>query len=281
MKTPTIIRGAFLVAAIALLWLAPPVGFVAVAILFVILPPWGRTLTERAVISGIVLLGLTGVVFPRASDVLPVNHLSARLFFAGVLIAAVALRLIPRLRSAPYPRPRALDAVVGLFVLVAAWIPISAFRGASLEGTVSSLFHNGWDNHGHFTMFSNTFTQQSTLWQTIDGSVAWNQWYPSLHGTFWSLTQFAISDATPGRFALVEPFAIWQAATFAVCLGALAWISGDLAGRIAKYFELPRYAAVVGAIGFMIFGFLGSVQLLLTAGFTNFFIAVSLVAAAS
>jgi hypothetical protein len=226
-------------------------------------------------------LGLTGVVFPRASDVLPVNHLSARLFFAGVLIAAVALRLIPRLRSAPYPRPRALDAVVGLFVLVAAWIPISAFRGASLEGTVSSLFHNGWDNHGHFTMFSNTFTQQSTLWQTIDGSVAWNQWYPSLHGTFWSLTQFAISDATPGRFALVEPFAIWQAATFAVCLGALAWISGDLAGRIAKYFELPRYAAVVGAIGFMIFGFLGSVQLLLTAGFTNFFIAVSLVAAAS
>jgi len=136
MNTPTIIRGAFMAAAIALLWLAPPVGFVAVAILFVILPPWGRTLTERAVISGIVVLGLTGVVFPRASDLLPVNHLSARLFFAGVLVAAVALRLIPRLRSAPYPRPRELDAFVGLFVLVAAWIPISAFRGHILSETV-------------------------------------------------------------------------------------------------------------------------------------------------
>lgn len=281
MKTPTVIRSVALVLAIALMWLAPPVGFIAVAVLFVILPPWGRTITERAVISGIVLLGLTAVVFPRASDLLPVNHLSARVFFAAVLVGAFALRLIPRFRTVGYPRPRILDGLIAVFIALIAWIPINAFRGASIEGTTSALFHTGWDNHGHFTMFSNTFTQQSTLWQTIDGSVAWNQWYPSLHGTFWSLTQYAVSDATPGRLALLEPFAIWQAATFAVCLGAMAWISGDLARRLAQYFSLPQYATYVAAIGFMIFGFLGSVQLLLSAGFTNFFIAVAVVAVGS
>lgn len=281
MKTPTVIRSVALVLAIALMWLAPPVGFIAVAVLFVILPPWGRTITERAVISGIVLLGLTAVVFPRASDLLPVNHLSARVFFAAVLVGAFALRLIPRFRTVGYPRPRILDGLIAVFIALIAWIPINAFRGASIEGTTSALFHTGWDNHGHFTMFSNTFTQQSTLWQTIDGSVAWNQWYPSLHGTFWSLTQYAVSDATPGRLALLEPFAIWQAATFAVCLGAMAWISGDLARRLAQYFSLPQYATYVAAIGFMIFGFLGSVQLLLSAGFTNFFIAVVVVAVGS
>ncbi len=281
MKTPTVIRSVALVLAIALMWLAPPVGFISVAVLFVILPPWGRTITERAVISGIVLLGLTAVVFPRASDLLPVNHLSARVFFAAVLVGAFALRLIPRFRTVGYPRPRILDVLIAVFIALIAWIPINAFRGASIEGTTSALFHTGWDNHGHFTMFSNTFTQQSTLWQTIDGSVAWNQWYPSLHGTFWSLTQYAVSDATPGRLALLEPFAIWQAATFAVCLGAMAWISGDLARRLAQYFSLPQYAAYVAAIGFMIFGFLGSVQLLLSAGFTNFFIAVVVVAVGS
>ena len=287
MKALTVIRSTtffmsiVLVLAIALLWLAPPVGFVAIAILFAILPPWGRSITERAVISGVVLLGIAAVVFPRASDLLPINHLSARIFFAAVLVGAFALRVIPKLRTVGYPRPQILDALIAIFVVLIAWIPINAFRSASIEGTISALFHNGWDNHGHFTMFSNTFTQQSTLWQTMDGSVAWNQWYPSLHGTFWSLTQYAISDATPGRLALLEPFAIWQAATFAVCLGAMAWISGDAARRIAQYFSLPRYATYVSAIGFMIFGFLGSVQLLLSAGFTNFFIAVTVVAAAS
>jgi len=270
-------RVVVLIAAIALLWLAPPVGFVACAILFVILPPWGKTLTERALISGVVLLGMAAIVFPRASDLLPVNHLTARLFFAGLLAVSFALRLIPHLRVSSYPRIQPLDAFVALFVAAAAYIPISAFKGASIQGVLSSLFHTGWDNHGHFTMFSNTFTQQSTLWQTVDGSVAWNQWYPSLHGTFWSLTQFAISDATPGRLALLEPFAIWSAGTFALCLGAMAWVSGDLAGRLAKHFSLPRYTALVATLGFMVFGFLGSVQLLLSAGFTNFFIAVSVV----
>ena len=288
MKTPTIVRSAVLVLAVVLLWVLPPVGFVAVAVLFAILPPWGRSVAERAVISGVVLLGLIAVVFPRASDLLPVNHLSARVFFAAVLVGAFALRLIPALRSAVYPRLRALDLLLGLFVAVLAWIPISAFRGASVEGTLSSLFHTGWDNHGHFTMFSNTFTQQSTLWQTVDGSTAWNQWYPSLHGTLWSLNQFAISDATPGRLALLEPYAIWVAATFALCLGVLAWITGDLAGRLTRQFQaptprvsLPRYTPLVAAAGFMAFGFLGSVQFLLSTGFTNFFMAVTVVAAAS
>jgi hypothetical protein len=270
-----------LVAAIALLWLVPPVGFVACAILFVILPPWGKTLTERALISGVVLLGMAAIVFPRASDLLAVNHLNSRIFFALLLAVSYALRLIPGLRVSPYPRIQSLDVFVAIFVALVAYIPISSFKGASIQGVLSSLFHTGWDNHGHFTMFANTFTQQSTLWQTVDGSVAWNQWYPSLHGTFWSLAQFAISDATPGRLALVEPFAIWSAATFALCLGAMAWISGDLAGRLAKHFSLPRYTALVATLGFMVFGFLGSVQLLLSAGFTNFFIAVSVVTTGS
>ena len=281
MRTSTVIRTLVLAISVALLWIAPPVGFVAVAILFVILPPWGKTLSERAVISALVLLGMTAIVFPRASDLLPVDHLSARVFFAAVLVGSYALRLIPQLRSASYPRPKVLDAVLGLFLAFAAWIPIHEFRGAGTEATLSSLFHNGWDNHGHFTMFANTFTQQSTLWQTADGSIAWNQWYPSLHATFWSLTQFALSDATPGRLALIEPFAIWSAATFAVSLAALAWVSADLAGRLAKHFGLPQYTAIIAALGFMIFGLLGSVQFLLSAGFTNFFIAVSVAIVAS
>ena len=35
---------------VVLLWILPPVGFVACCVLLVLLPPWGRTITERALI---------------------------------------------------------------------------------------------------------------------------------------------------------------------------------------------------------------------------------------
>ena len=50
--------------AIALLWLLPPIGFVACAVMLVIAPPWGRSLTERPVLRA------TG---PRGGSAMPLH----------------------------------------------------------------------------------------------------------------------------------------------------------------------------------------------------------------
>ena len=63
------------VVSIALLWILPPVGFVACAVMLVIAPPWGRSITERGLISLLLALGVIAIAFPRASSV-PVTPFS-------------------------------------------------------------------------------------------------------------------------------------------------------------------------------------------------------------
>jgi MFS family permease len=154
--------------------------------------------------------------------------------------------------------------------------------GRNTYQVVSGLFFSGWDNQAHFTTFANTYVQQSTAWATVDGSMAWNQWYPSLHTTIWSLGQHIVNPgASPDRTQLVAPYVTWTAVSFALCIAALAWMAGDMAERFAKLRDVSMAAAgIVAVAGFAAFGFLGSPTLLFNAGFTNFMMAVTVVTVA-
>jgi hypothetical protein len=263
------------VVVIAAVWLLPPVGLAAALIMLALLPPWGRTVVERAAVSFIVVLGLIAVVFPRAGST-PVTHLSAHVLITVLLLAFLALRAVPRLREVGLPRVDPVDVVSGLVgVITVVWL-LSTYAGRSLQQVVASLFFAGWDNQGHFTTFANTYAVGSTTWHTSDGSIAWNQWYPSLHTTSWALGELAVRAETLSRQELVIQFTHWQALSFALCMAGLTWVAGDLAGRIAGP-ERRRLARVLGASAFGVFAILGSPTFLFNGGFTNFVMGVTVV----
>ena len=264
-------------AGLVLLWLLPPVGFIAVLVLLVVLPPWGRSLTERAVVSGVVLLGVLAVVFPRAGST-PVNVTSARLVLTVFVLALLGLRAIPALRNVPVPRPQISDAITLVLAAVSAFWLMSAYLGRNTYEIVSGLFFSGWDNQGHFTTFANTYEVGSTTWPTIDGSVAWNQWYPSLHTTVWALAELAFRAPSTllDRPGLLLPYVQWSAITFGLCLAALAWVAGDLAARFGGR-ERESWTRPVAAGAFAVFALLGSPAFLYNRGFTNFMMAVTVV----
>jgi hypothetical protein len=249
----------------------------------IIVPPWGRTYAERAVISGIVTLGAAAIIFPRAGNT-PVDAFTARAFLSGLAIIAVLLYLLPQLKNTPLPKPRITD--VALLVLatgLAYWL-ISAYLGATSEEMVSGLFFSGWDNQAHFTTFANTYTANSTTWPTTDGSVAWNQWYPSLHSTLWALLEFAGGATGLGRPELIFPYIQWNAITFTLSVTALAWVASDLAGRITQDHTSRRATQSAGFLAAAAMGawiLLGSPQFLYNAGFTNFTMGVAVVTAGS
>lgn len=259
------------------LWLVPPVGFVAVVVLLVLMPPWGRSLTERAIVSGMVALGVIALAFPRAGAT-PVTQVGARLTLTVVVLLALGTRLVPALREVRIPRPTLADGLVLALAVLSSWWLMAAYVGRSAAEIVSGLFFSGWDNQGHFLTFANTYEVGSTTWPTVDGSVAWNQWYPSLHTTLWSLTQLASSgtSALLDRPGLLWPYVQWSAISFALCLAALAWVAGDLAARLGGRGR-ERWTRPLAVAGFAAFALLGSPALLFNAGFTNFMMAVTVV----
>ena len=268
---------------IALLWVAPTIGLIAIAVLLVVVPPWGRTYAERAVISGIVLLGVAAVIFPRAGST-PIDAFTARSFLSALVVLSAALYLVPALRNTPLPKPR----ITGVVLLAIAsgltyWL-ISAYLGVSSQQILSGLFFSGWDNHGHFTTFANTYTANSTTWPTTDGAMAWNQWYPSLHTTVWALMEYAGGSTGLGRVELLFPFVQWSAIGFALSITSLAWVASDLAGRWAVSLATRRTAQIATALAAAVTGvwiFLGSPQYLFNSGFTNFVMGVAVVTTAS
>ena len=275
--------GVATVVSVALLWVSPVVGLISVALFMAVVPPWGKTLAERAVISGVVLLGLVAVVFPRAGST-PVDSVTARGVLAGLAIAGAALYLVPALRNTPIPKLRVTDLVLLAIAGGLTFWLISAYLGASSREMLSGLFFSGWDNQGHFNMFANTYTANSTSWPTTDGSIAWNQWYPSLHTTLWALLEYAGGSTGLGRVQLLFPYIQWNALTFALSVTALAWVASDLAGRWVK--DLPgkrivQTATLLAALGTGMWILLGSPQFLYNSGFTNFTMGVAVVTTAS
>ena len=275
------------VAAAALLFVVPPVGFIACAVMLVIAAPWGRTLTERGIISGLIIVGLVSITIPRASSV-PVTTLTAHLGLAVITVITVALRFAPRLNAIGIPRPKAADWVVGaLAALSALWL-MAAYIGQGAYQILSGLYFTGWDHHGHFTPFANTYEVGATLWPTVGGSIAWNEWYPSVHSTVWALAQLA---SQPGaelldRPGLLWPYIQWSSVSVALCLAALAWIAGDLTARLTRLVAprsafLARIAPVIALLAFAAFALLGSPQTLANYGFVNFLMAVTITAVAS
>jgi hypothetical protein len=269
--------------AIALLWVLPPVGFVACAVMLVIAPPWGKTLTERAVISLLIILGLIAIVFPRAGGT-PITMMSSHIALAVLTACAVGLRFIGPFRGSTVPKPRLVDALIGLLAVGTAFWLMAAYLGRSATEIVSGLFFTGWDNHGHFTPFANTYEIGSTTWPTVDGSIAWNQWYPSLHSTVWSLAQLASQKGSEliDRPGLLWPYVQWTSISFALSLAALAWVASDLAARFsplvkAKSPFIRSAAPVIAVLAFAAFALLGSPGGLFNAGFTNFMMAVAVV----
>lgn len=275
------------VVAAALLFVLPPVGFIACAVLLVIAAPWGRTLTERGVISALILIGVIAITVPRASEV-PITTLTAHLGLAVFTIIAVALRFIPRLNAFGIPRPTAPDWIVGALALVSGFWLMSAYIGQGAYQILSGLYFTGWDHHGHFTPFANTIEVGATLWPTTDGSIAWNEWYPSLHSTVWALAQLASQSGAEllDRPGLLWPYVQWSSISFALCLAALAWIAGDLTARLTRLIAprsrfVLRAAPIIALLAFATFALLGSPQTLANYGFTNFMMAVTVVATAS
>lgn len=280
-RRPLAVLGAVTAVVVATIWLVPPVGFVAAAALLVVVPPWGRRLAERAVISLVVVAGLVALVFPRAGST-PVTQTSARLALSALVVAVLLLRFVPRLRRVPIPRPTIADGLVLLLGVVAAFWLMSAYIGRDSYQLVSGLYFSGWDNQGHFTTFANTYKVGSTTWPTVDGGVAWNQWYPSLHTTIWALAELASrsTGALLDRPGLLWPYVQWNAVTFAGCLAVLGWVAGDLATRIGGV-RVARWSGPLAVVTFAAFGLLGSPAYLYNLGFTNFVMGVTIVVAVS
>jgi hypothetical protein len=278
MKRANLVIATVAVGTLALLWLAPPVGFVAVIVMLVLAPPWGRSLAERGLISAVLLLGLVAVVFPRASTT-PITQTSTQIGLTALLVIGIALRFTPPLANVRIPRPRVSDGLLAALGIGGWYWLAGPYLGQNPFSQVSGLFFTGWDNQGHFTAFANTFTEQATLWQTTDGSIAWNQWYPSLHTTTWALAQMGVDPTIATRIDLLGPFITWTSISFALCLVALAWMAGDLAERFAKMRDVSMAAAgIVAVIGFAAFALFGSPTLLFNAGFTNFMMAATITA---
>jgi hypothetical protein len=282
-KSLVIVNAAALVALITLL-ISPSVGLVLVALALIVLPPWGRTYAERAVITGVILVGIIAIVFPRAGAI-PLDRMSASALFGGLLVLAMLIRVIPSVRLLPMPRFNGVDAVSGLATVLVAAVPIKTYFSLTSEQAVASLFHTGWDNQGHFVPFANTVMQGGSQWVSADGSTPWNQWYPAVHTNLWSLAQVLVGTDTPDRISLVIPYAMWVALSFAACVGVFTWIAGDLAKVLARKWELSdrgvAAAGIFAALSVAVFGIFGSIQYLYSAGFTNFIMAVAVVAATS
>ena len=261
-----------------LVFVIPPVGVIAAVIALAVIPPWGRTHTERLIISALVLLAIVAIVFPR-NGTTPVSAMSAHVLLAGVVLAAALLRFIPQLANVRLPRTKTGDFLfVGFLLASVVWL-LSAYIGTNDYETLSGMFFTGWDNHGHFVTFANTYEVGSTTWPTVDGSEAWNQWYPSLHTTVWSLGQYAWSGSGISRISLLFPYITWQAISFASCSAALAWMAGDLAQRVLPGVTQKRRTAL-GALAFVLtalFFTLGSPALMFNAGFVNFVMGVTAV----
>ena len=285
MSRARIALGVLALLAAVLLWLVPPVGFVSAVVMVVLLAPWGRSLAERAVVTGVVLLGVIAVAWPRAGST-PVSALSARLLLVVAMAVLFALGFVPAIRKMTddlpiVPRPTWNDGIVALLAVVSgAWL-MAAYVGASAQQIVAGLFFSGWDNQGHFTTFANTYMEQSTTWQTADGSVAWNQWYPTLHSTVDALAQYAShGTAVSDRVGLLWPYVQWNAIGFALCLAALAWLGGDAAARFGGR-ERARWTQPLATAAVAAFGLLGSPAFLYNAGFTNFMMAVTVMVSAA
>jgi hypothetical protein len=275
-------------AALLLLWVFPPVGFVASLILLGIAAPWGRSLMERWFISLLMIAGIAAIVLPRAGQ-LPVTSTSARIAVSVAVFGCLGLWLL--IRTTPrLPRVTAVDALVLLMGAGLAWWLLAAYVGQDAYHLVSGMYFSGWDNQGHFVPFANTIDVGSLTWPTIDGSVAWNQWYPALHTATWSVAQLASTAAISAgegvdRVTLLWPYLQWTAVSFAASIAALAWVAGDLATRIARSGARTwAGTAVVGpfaVLAFTAFAYLGSPTLMFNAGFTNFVMGVAVLTVAS
>ncbi len=268
---------------VALLWVVPLAGLIAFAVLLAVMPPWGKTYVERFLISLLVLLGTVAIVFPR-SGATPVDSVSARLLFTTFAIAALALYALPQLRDTALPTFKLSDGLVVLVACALGLWTVLAYRGEDVTGVLSGLFFSGWDNQAHFTTFANTFVHQSTTWVAADGGQAWNQWYPSLHSTLWALGEYALGNEVTTRTDLLIPYVQWSALSFAIAMGALAWIASDFAGRWSQGTagrRGSRIASIVAVGGMGAWILFGSPQWLFNSGFTNFAMGVSIVATAS
>ena len=274
--------GALIIISAVVLWWLPPLGAILFVLVAVVVPPWGRTYAERAVISLVVAIGVVALAFPRAGST-PIDGTSVRVFVILVMVAMFALNLLPKLRATRLPRVRLSDALIVLFVVVLAYVLASPFLGGTDAEVIAGLYFAGWDNHAHYTTFANTYVSESTNWPTADGSLAWNQWYPSLHTTLWALGTYLVSGDGLDRLGLLIPYVQWSAVTFAVSMGALAWIASDLAGRWGSRTarRTGSTASVLALSVVIVWVFLGTPQYLFNAGFTNFTMGAALIAAAS
>jgi len=287
-RRTTFIVSAVAILAVLTLWLLPPIGFVACVIMLGIAAPWGRGLIERWLISLLLVAGIAAIVLPRAGS-LPVTATSARSAVTIAVVACLFLWLVIK-RTPRLPQIGIVDLLVLLLGAGLAWWLLAAYVGQDAYHLVSGMYFSGWDNQGHFVPFANTIDVGSLRWPTMDGSVAWNQWYPALHTVTWSVAYLAsdamaMSASSVDRVSLLWPYLQWTAVCFAASMAALAWVAGDLATRIARTGARGwAGTAVVGPVAVVVFAgfaYLGFPTLMFNAGFTNFIMGVAVLTVTS
>lgn len=136
MNRPNTIIAGVGIATLLLLFLFPPIGFVAAIVMLVIAPPWGRSLAERGLISALIFLGLASAVL--ASEQVMTSNI-ALMMLALLVVIGVALRFTPYFSSVRIPRLRVSDGLL-VALAIGSWLwLIGPFmtRGTALTSEVT------------------------------------------------------------------------------------------------------------------------------------------------
>jgi hypothetical protein len=116
-----------------------------------------------------------------------------------------------------------------------------------LRSTLVRMYH-GWDWVLHTIMFTDVYRYGRLAGLQIDGSPAFLSANPQLHPALWAVGTWSAQDGT-GTMAgesLLQAGILATSVTFALCIGALAWLAADLAATMAgrSRLQLPAVAAV-------------------------------------
>jgi hypothetical protein len=230
-------------------WLHAGVGTAAALLLTALLTPVGRYAAERAVATALIVAALVGILFV----VLPVHvtRTTAVMFVLALPVLAVTASVV-RHRDRSLRRRLPLVAPPDLAVLgvsgAAGWWVLAASYGMDLRDTLTRMY-DGWDWILHIIMFTDVYRYGRLAGLEIEDSPAFLSGNPQLHPALWSVGAWSGQSSTgtmPGE-SLLQAGILATAVTFALCLGALAWVAADLTTAIVgrSHRQLPAALAAV------------------------------------
>jgi hypothetical protein len=233
-------------------------GTVLALVITAVLLPVGRYAAERAVAAALLGTALVGVVFVLLP--VPVTRTSATVLVVAlptITAAASVLRHRDRSLRRRLPRVALPDVAVLAVSTAAAWWVLVASYGMDLRDTLTRMYH-GWDWVLHMIMTTDVYRYGRLAGLEIEGSPAFLSSNPQLHPALWAAGTWAgqSGDGSMSGEALLQAGILATALTFALCLGALAWVAADLTtavvGRTGR--QVPATIAVVATGAMLVLG---------------------------